>query len=76
MSDPADQAQVWEERHRRDALAAQQQQAASDGPGNGDCEMCGEGIPPARLRAVPNARCCVYCQSIADQRRRTLYGGH
>lgn len=75
MSDPADQAQVWEERHRRDALAAQKQRAGADTPGDGDCETCGEPIPPARLRAVPTARCCVHCQSIADHRRRTTFGG-
>ena len=30
----------------------------------GTCESCGEEIAPARLKALPWARCCVTCQEL------------
>ncbi|EFH13103.1 DksA/TraR family C4-type zinc finger protein [Pseudoroseomonas cervicalis] len=38
------------------------------GGGNTHCEACGEAIPEARRRALPNARTCVPCQSARDAR--------
>jgi DnaK suppressor protein len=35
----------------------------------GRCERCHDGIPPARLRAVPQARLCMVCQQRAESRR-------
>lgn len=36
----------------------------------GRCEECGEPIPVARLRARPEARCCISCASRRAQPRR------
>jgi len=36
----------------------------------GLCEVCGEPIPPARLRALPEAVLCVACAE-AEEHRRT-----
>jgi len=33
----------------------------------GICEDCEENIAPARLKAVPWARCCVACQELRDR---------
>jgi DnaK suppressor protein len=33
----------------------------------GDCETCGQSIPPARLNAVPWARLCRECQEQQDR---------
>lgn len=33
----------------------------------GTCEMCGDGIPMARLAALPYATSCVNCQRISEQ---------
>jgi DnaK suppressor protein len=33
----------------------------------GVCESCGEEISPARLKAIPWARCCVTCQELASR---------
>ena len=33
----------------------------------GVCEMCGEPIPPARLKALPSATLCVECKSHEEQ---------
>lgn len=38
-----------------------------DGRGLAECEDCGEPIPEARRRAMPNARRCVACQEAADR---------
>lgn len=34
----------------------------------GACAECGKKIPPARLRALPTARCCVACASARETR--------
>jgi DnaK suppressor protein len=33
----------------------------------GICEMCGEEIPIKRLKAIPDARCCIACQTELEQ---------
>lgn len=33
----------------------------------GVCEACGEDISPARLKAIPWARCCLTCQELASR---------
>ena len=33
----------------------------------GVCEMCGEEIPIKRLKAIPDARCCIACQTELEQ---------
>lgn len=40
---------------------------------SGYCVDCDEAIDPARLRAVPFAQRCIYCQTEYDGRGR-LYG--
>ncbi|MDQ3575638.1 MAG: TraR/DksA C4-type zinc finger protein, partial [Actinomycetota bacterium] len=35
----------------------------------GDCERCGQPIPKARLKALPQARLCVACKSGGLSRR-------
>lgn len=36
----------------------------------GICEMCGERIDPARLRAVPHTTLCVRCKASLERRGR------
>lgn len=36
----------------------------------GVCEACGENIPPARLKALPQARLCAECASRQEAARR------
>jgi DnaK suppressor protein len=36
----------------------------------GNCETCGQAIPPRRLEALPFATLCVPCQSLADKRSK------
>jgi DnaK suppressor protein len=36
----------------------------------GLCEVCGEPIAPARLRAIPEVTTCVGCQDAAERRAR------
>ena len=33
----------------------------------GECQMCGEGVPVARLKAIPWARYCVSCQEVVEK---------
>ncbi|MCG2584436.1 TraR/DksA family transcriptional regulator [Massilia sp. TS11] len=35
----------------------------------GDCEQCGQAIGFSRLAARPDARLCIRCQTLAEQRR-------
>jgi phage/conjugal plasmid C-4 type zinc finger TraR family protein len=55
-------------RHAADA-AVQRAQAAAAGPGQADCEDCGEPIAAARRVAYPSAMRCFYCQSAHEQQR-------
>ncbi|WP_425305139.1 TraR/DksA family transcriptional regulator [Candidatus Tokpelaia sp.] len=34
------------------------------------CRHCGEPIPPARLKAMPQAVLCVDCQNEAEQKQK------
>jgi DnaK suppressor protein len=36
----------------------------------GVCEVCGEAISPARLRAIPEVMTCVRCQDAEERRAR------
>jgi phage/conjugal plasmid C-4 type zinc finger TraR family protein len=40
---------------------------------SGICEECGEKIPEARLKAVPNANCCVRCQEGLEANPKTNF---
>ncbi|WP_159999167.1 DksA/TraR family C4-type zinc finger protein [Roseomonas sp. 18066] len=51
-----------------DAVQRARARLAASGGGNLHCEECGEEIPEARRRALPNARTCVPCQSARDAR--------
>ena len=33
-----------------------------------DCAICGDEIPPARIKALPSATRCVNCQQLAERR--------
>ncbi|MEY2689293.1 MAG: hypothetical protein RL375_3492 [Pseudomonadota bacterium] len=47
--------------------------AAVAGPGQADCEDCGEPIPAARRVAFPAAIRCFFCQDEHEQRRHRLF---
>ena len=38
----------------------------------GVCEVCGEAISPARLRALPEVATCVRCQDAEERRARLV----
>jgi DnaK suppressor protein len=38
----------------------------------GVCEICGEAISPARLRAIPEVTTCVRCQDAEERRARVV----
>jgi len=59
--------------HVEDSLALQRAARAQNNNPTGECEDCGEEIPAARLRVIPNAACCVQCQSIRDRTPRRLF---
>lgn len=40
------------------------------GTGADHCDDCGEPIPKARRKALPQSRTCVACQSLRDAARR------
>jgi DnaK suppressor protein len=75
-ADPFDQIQAAIERDvlvgllNRDALLRDDLRRAFDSMESGTygvCEDCGESIAPARLKAIPWARCCVSCQEMRDR---------
>ncbi|MGI8810884.1 MAG: TraR/DksA family transcriptional regulator [Acidimicrobiales bacterium] len=68
----ADSSQVTAERGEVEALANNLRESLTDveaalakldGGTFGDCEGCGQPIPPARLEAKPAARLCMECAS-------------
>ena len=68
----ADSSQVTAERGEVEALAGNLREslidveaalAKLDNGTFGDCEACGQPIPPARLEAAPAARLCMECAS-------------
>jgi DnaK suppressor protein len=76
VADPFDQIQASMERDllvgllNRDAQMRDDLRRAFDLMEDGTygvCEDCQEEISPARLRAIPWARCCVHCQESRDR---------
>jgi RNA polymerase-binding transcription factor DksA len=68
----ADSSQVTAERGEAEVLGGQLRDALSEveaaivrlSEGTyGQCERCGQPIPPARLEAMPTARLCITCAS-------------
>ncbi len=68
----ADSSQVTAERGEVEALAGNLRESLTDVEAAlakldngtfGDCEACGQPIPPARLEAAPAARLCMECAS-------------
>lgn len=68
----ADSSQVTAERGEAEALAASLRETLTevehalgklDDGSYGTCEECGKQINPARLEAMPAARCCIDCAS-------------
>jgi DnaK suppressor protein len=75
-ADPFDQIQAATERDvlvgmlNRDAQLRSDVRRAFDLMQEGTygiCEDCEESIAPARLKAIPWARCCVSCQEMRDR---------
>jgi DnaK suppressor protein len=75
-ADPFDQIQASVERDllvgllNHDARLREDLRRAFDlmeNGGYGICEDCEEPIAPARLKAIPWARCCVRCQEMRDR---------
>jgi DnaK suppressor protein len=75
-ADPFDQIQAATERDvlvgllNRDAQLREDLRHAFDLMQDGTygiCEDCEESIAPARLKAIPWARCCVSCQQMRDR---------
>jgi DnaK suppressor protein len=75
-ADPLDQIQAAMERDvlvgllNRDAQLREDVRRAFDLMEEGSygiCEDCEESIAPARLKAIPWARCCVSCQEVRDR---------
>jgi DnaK suppressor protein len=75
-ADPFDQIQASVERDllvgllNRDAQLREDLRRAFDlieNSGYGCCEDCEAVIAPARLKAIPWARCCVRCQELRDR---------
>lgn len=75
-ADPFDQIQASVERDllvgllNHDARLREDVRRAFDlieNGGYGICEDCEESISPARLKAIPWARCCVRCQEMRDR---------
>lgn len=65
MADEIDRAQDAQATLIADALAshASRTQRRLPRPGPRECEVCGVPIPPERIAAVPNAVCCIECQT-------------
>lgn len=72
MPDDFDLAQDREQVERDSAILRTRLDARRDrtGAGRRDCLDCGEAIPEARRRAVPNATRCAPHQSIVDRDNR------
>jgi len=63
----SDSANEAEANHHADSLALQISLRQVNANQTGDCLECGEPISEARLKLIPNARCCVACQSEQDK---------
>lgn len=80
MGDAIDDAQGAETAHREAALArakATREAEAKPATAARNCLACGDEISAMRLRAVPNAKHCIFCQSKAETlaRLRAMPGG-
>lgn len=64
----SDSANEAEAAHVEDSLTLNRLLRTQNANESGSCEDCGTDIPPERLKAVPNAACCVVCQSVRDRR--------
>ena len=53
--------------HVQDSLAMHKLKQTLNDNDSGVCEECDLEIPAARLQVVPNARYCVFCQSVHDK---------
>lgn len=69
--DDFDRAALTEAQFQAASLAAQQRKAHPLVPitGSRECEDCGVIIPPARLAIVPEAVCCIDCQTLREDVR-------
>ena len=70
MSDVIDQAEAIEATERAlriEAVRAAAAQLAGDLVDERDCESCEDAIDPERLKAVPGARRCVFCEEARER---------
>ncbi|MNU42698.1 hypothetical protein D3C71_314630 [compost metagenome] len=73
MSDIVDMAEATEAMDRTLRINAAKAAAARlDGPPAEarDCDDCADAIEPDRLKAVPGARRCVFCEEARERRGR------
>ncbi len=66
-SDSANEAEAI---HVEDSLALNRMLRQENKNTTGECEDCGNPIPAERLKYIPNAACCVTCQSVRDTKIR------
>lgn len=62
-----------QEAHIEDSLKLQQAQRQTNDNPTGECEDCGEEIPEARLKVIPNAACCIHCQTMRDKSSKSMF---
>lgn len=69
-----------QENHVADSLALHRLNQQQNNNQTGDCQECGDPIPEARLKAVPNALYCAHCQNMTElkgqQRARFTVKSH
>ena len=73
MSDIVDMAEATEAMERQLRINAALNAAAQlDGPTvtHRNCDDCDDPIETDRLKAVPGARCCVFCQQARERKKR------
>jgi len=74
--DPLDHASEVEEMLRKHAIDAHKHRTVTrevpdeDEDGNRYCTSCGDDIPAARVKLVPDAVRCVKCESAKEERNR------
>jgi phage/conjugal plasmid C-4 type zinc finger TraR family protein len=62
-----------QEAHIEDSIKLAKLKQGTNDNDSGICEECGEKIPEARLKAVPNANCCVRCQEGLEANPKTNF---
>lgn len=60
-----------QEAHIEDSIKLQKLKLGTNQNSSGVCEECGGKIPSARLKAVPNANCCISCQEEQETSPKT-----